>query len=484
MDDYEVKAHKIKRLVIACDGTWMNTDSAWPPWPSWLSSRKDDVRQPPSNVTRICRALAHESQDGTEQIIYYQAGVGSQESWSQRIFGGAFGEGVTENIREAYEFLASNWQPGDEIVLLGFSRGAFTARSISGLISTVGILTRKGISQFQLVFKDWENQLDPGYEFRFPETWPEGSERPNFKDGSYGKYLEKEHLTTLNVPIKAVGVWDTVGSLGTPDLGPFKFRKELSFMDTEVAPTVSYAFQALALDEKRKPYQPTVWQTPKFKDPQLKVMKQCWFPGVHSNIGSGYQDTGIADLTLAWMISQLQTHDILNFLPDYCIEQHELNVKFYRTAQPPLAIRTWGLGKIYDSFTLFFWPAGKKLRSPGRNVETDPHTGSFTDVRLRGTNEYIHPSVRIRLAMHGDGPGGYGQWHPEALDNWELKPPGKGPGVRVNSFDTLSDKDDRYEWISNKKDDEVRIYEDKLGEIELELLKCSPEVYDRFIDTL
>jgi hypothetical protein len=106
-------------------------------------------------------------------------------------------------------------------------------------------------------------------------------------------------LTRLNVPIKAVGVWDTVGSLGIPDIGPFSFRKELSFIDCEVSPTVSYAFQALALDEKRKPFLPTVWQSPKCADNQLKVLKQTWFPGVHSNVGAGYSDTEIADLTLA-----------------------------------------------------------------------------------------------------------------------------------------------------------------------------------------
>jgi uncharacterized protein (DUF2235 family) len=147
----------IKRLVVACDGTWMNTDSAWTLWGSWFgdSVTVEDVVQPPSNVTRICRALARESSSGIEQIIYYQAGVGSQNSLAQRVIGGALGEGVTENIREAYEFIANNWQEGDEIVLLGFSRGAFTARSVAGLISAVGVLTRHGMNKFQYVFKDW-----------------------------------------------------------------------------------------------------------------------------------------------------------------------------------------------------------------------------------------------------------------------------------------------------------------------------------------
>lgn len=334
------------------------------------------------------------------------------------------------------------------------------------------------------ISSDWENQLDADYEPRWPGHWTSDSKRPNFEDLSYGKALEKARLTRFNVPIKAVGVWDTVGALGIPDIGPFNFRKSLSFVDTEVSTNVSYAFQALALDERRRPYLPTVWQTPK-EPSQLKVLKQCWFPGVHANIGSGYADTEIADLTLAWMISQLQSHNMLEFLPDYCLEQNELNIRFYRNAKPPQAVRTWGLGTIYNSMTMFFVPAGEQVRSPGRNCETDPKTGEFSTKRLKETHEFIHPSVRIRLALHGDGPAGDGVvWAPEALKGWKLLPPNSETGGEGNVVIAGVQTEKRFRWVSQDGNDDVEIFEDKLESIELELLKCSPAVYERFADTL
>jgi hypothetical protein len=184
------------------------------------------------------------------------------------------------------------------------------------------------------------------------------------------------------------------------------------------------------------------------------------------------------------MISQLEDHKILDFIPDYCIEQHELNIKFYRKSHPPQAVRTWGLGRIYDSMSLFFWPAGKVLRSPGRNVETDPKTGAFTTKRLHQTNEYIHPSVRIRLALHGDGPDGKGIWHPEALSGFRLQPPKNGVGEKSQSNTSSSEQDDHYKWVSEINDDVVHLPEERLGRIELELLKCSPQVYERFKHTV
>ena len=118
-------------------------------------------------MTRICRAIRRESDDGITQVIYYQAGVGTDEYWWDRIYGGGTGAGLSENIREAYSFLAMNYLPGDEIFLLGFSRGAFTARSIGAMISCVGLLTPKGMADFYQVFDDWENQAKPGFKTRF-----------------------------------------------------------------------------------------------------------------------------------------------------------------------------------------------------------------------------------------------------------------------------------------------------------------------------
>jgi uncharacterized protein (DUF2235 family) len=136
----------MKRLIVCCDGTWKNSDSG-----------RLDV---PSNVTRICHAINAITHDGTHQIVYYQSGVGTGLGKLAQIFGGAMGMGLTENIRESYAFLANNYQLGDEIVLIGFSRGAFTARSIGGLICKLGILTKNGMDDFYAVFERFVN-VDP-----------------------------------------------------------------------------------------------------------------------------------------------------------------------------------------------------------------------------------------------------------------------------------------------------------------------------------
>jgi len=108
---------------------------------------------PPSNIARLTRAIKAESKDGIQQIVYYQAGVGTSGDLVSRVTGGATGQGVAENVREAYGFVANNYAVGDEIFLIGFSRGAFTARSVGGLIGSIGVLTKEGLASFPIIYK-------------------------------------------------------------------------------------------------------------------------------------------------------------------------------------------------------------------------------------------------------------------------------------------------------------------------------------------
>lgn len=147
-----------KRIIVCCDGTWQNSVDnyvkAKPP------KNPTPRLAPPSNATRISRSFARTCSDGTFQIIYYQVGVGSGTgitSAFSRVLGGAFGVGIAENIRESYSYICANYVDGDEIVLLGFSRGAFTARSIAGMIANIGLLTREGMDCFFPIFKDNQN---------------------------------------------------------------------------------------------------------------------------------------------------------------------------------------------------------------------------------------------------------------------------------------------------------------------------------------
>jgi hypothetical protein len=261
--------------------------------------------QVPSNVTRFVRSLRpeglrkkpgysrfndsdpsksggdayHNTGDYLPQLKYYQAGVGTGVGIWDHLVGGGTGLGLSEHIREAYAFIANNYcersssnpEP-DEIFLLGFSRGAFTARSIAGFIGYVGLLTRKGMDNFHEIFQDYENANVPGWVSPFPDRpFPN---KPKMGDLAgkkrYQELLVQNGMSRMNIPIKAVAVWDTVGSLGIPTVSwvdklhlPFPSSKELLFYDTKLDNMdIEYAFQALALDEMRWSFPPAMWELP------------------------------------------------------------------------------------------------------------------------------------------------------------------------------------------------------------------------------
>jgi len=160
-------------------------------------------------VSRFGWAIKDTSSDGIPQIVHYQAGVGTSGGILSRAIGGATGEGLEENVRETYSFLAINYREGDEIFLVGFSRGAWTARSVAGMIGALGLLTREGLPMFPEIYLDFERRSDPDYVPRWPDVpFPD---KPPFEDPAYVAELQRRRLTRTNIPIKAVGVWETVG---------------------------------------------------------------------------------------------------------------------------------------------------------------------------------------------------------------------------------------------------------------------------------
>ena len=214
--------------------------------------------------------------------------------------------GVRENIMQAYQFICLNYQHGDEIFLFGFSRGAFTARSIAHFIWTMGLLTHRGLAKLGNIFEQWEQQN--------AKEKDQGTLDNDHTVKDYFRNLLHKELTRPEIPVKVCAVWDTVGALGLP--APFflpqKVSKQLAFVNTKVLPNVEYAFQALALDERRRQFKPTLWEKP---DGQKlpRVLKQCWFPGSHGDVGGGMKDDAAARVPLAWMLSQLD--GLLNFDP-------------------------------------------------------------------------------------------------------------------------------------------------------------------------
>lgn len=296
------------------------------------------------------------------------------------------------------------------------------------------------------------------------------------------------------MPIKAVGVWDTVGmplhliltstssslflltgSLGIPNAGIWPGKPgEYSFVDTKVSDNIEYAFHALALDEQRRPFSPTIWEKPAGQK-LPKLLKQCWFPGVHSNVGGSYEDAQIADITLAWMISQLD--NLIQFDEEYITWQHELNLKYYK--KKPEEARKWGLGMIYDSKKGLQALAGSTTRTPGRYSATDTQTGKPTGRRLENTNEHVHACVRVRMGLGGLGTADSGPYKSQALQGWRLAGCEKNGEDANNTADSqhTGGRNIRWEYGGDaKQGPEITLPEDTLGDVELKLLEMYPDV--------
>ncbi|OCT50549.1 protein of unknown function DUF2235 [Cladophialophora carrionii] len=460
-----------KRLIVTCDGTWLDADNGL----------MNGHKQPPSNVSRIGWAIKDTSRDGIPQIVNYQAGVGTQGGPASRVVGGATGMGIRENMRTAYTYLATNWRPGDEIFIMGFSRGAFTARTVGGMIGSLGLLTRDGLPFFNEIFEDWEHRFDDRYVSRFPHV-PFPEKRVPF-DEQYVHELSRRGLTRLNVPIKAICCWDTVGSLGIPRVPWLEGLRlqapgmhDYEFYDTRLNPCIENAFQALALDERRAPFSPALWEK---RDNNTTNLVQCWFPGVHSNVGGGYDDQELANITLAWMISKLEP--FLDFERDFLIGLWESNRAYYK--QSGQRTRWWSFGELYNSLKGIYSLTGSKTRTPGSYFRSDPHTGRPMTKRLRGTNEYIHASVRARLGLGGPGPLDRGTYNPPALRDWTFDVEAVGPGQGGNQDGLLvvwtnHGGSSRRRGARNEKGGQEKIPEERLSETELVLLKQSPRVYD------
>lgn len=243
----------MKRIAICCDGTWNRLDST-------------NV----TNVVRIAEAIDAHSEDGTHQVVYYDEGVGSGAAVTARIdrfLGGAFGAGLMHKVEQAYRFLVFNYEPGDDIYIFGFSRGAYTARSLAGLIRNCGIVQqaqgrrpRQAIDLYRRRDGSGHPDADGSCRFR-SEVSP--SVYLNDRDLAW----RKQNIPAFNeaqcLPLKLryLGVWDTVGALGLPNHFWIAglFNKNSQFHDTALSSAVESARHAVAIDEYRRAYEPSLW---------------------------------------------------------------------------------------------------------------------------------------------------------------------------------------------------------------------------------
>ena len=254
-----------RRLIVCSDGTW-NTPE-----------KKDRGVFAPSNVVKMARASLPLSPDGTPQILFYDPGVGTGNVLD-KYSGGIFGIGLSQNVKDAYRFLMDNHVEGDDIYLFGFSRGAYTVRSAAGFISKCGLLHKQHADRVSEAFA----------------LYRERDEEPSTEKA---KLFRERFSRTIR--IKFIGVWDTVGALGVPiSLRPFsKGRHE--FHDVSLSRSVDYAYQALAIDERRPFFKPTLWE--QHPGATGQTMEQAWFAGVHMDVGGGHNESSLSDSALIWM---------------------------------------------------------------------------------------------------------------------------------------------------------------------------------------
>lgn len=254
-----------KRIVICADGTWNDPG--------------DDY---PTNVLRVARAIKPVAADGIRQVVFYDWGVGS---YAAPVMGGVAGLGMIKNVQDGYRFIVQNYNAGDQLYLFGFSRGAYTVRCLAGMLNNCGVLRRSLADRIPDAFEFYKNRRA----------------KPGSRRAADWRQKHTGHRGRATVDF--IGVWDTVGALGVPTrVLAFAEESDL-FFDAELGSNVRVARHAVAIDEQRADFQPTLWQPKESAD-----MAQIWFAGVHADVGGGYGARKgsklLSDIPLAWMAEE------------------------------------------------------------------------------------------------------------------------------------------------------------------------------------
>jgi uncharacterized protein (DUF2235 family) len=336
-----------KSIVFCADGTWNHPDQS------------HDGVATPTNVWKFYHALLQTD----TQAPHYDAGVGTDGTPIDRLLGGAIGKGLFQKIRDGYTVIARGYQDGDQIYIFGFSRGAYTARSLAGMIAVCGL---PAPGRFD------GNATKAAFDaYRAPK---QGGSRAALLGSFTSQYQARD------VKITMVGVWDTVGALGIPGGLFSNLDTDLyGFLDTSLHPDVQAAYHALAIDERRREFVPTLWTTP-FSAGQS--VEQVWFAGVHCDVGGGYLENGLSDITLGWMMGKAAAHG-LEFDPNLARLYPPL------TRPPELSDPKLALDVLHDSWNALW---------------------GFPSSRVIERNASVSNSVAVRLAHASD-------YHPKNLPN-------------------------------------------------------------------
>lgn len=234
-----------------------------------------------TNVYKLFNMIV--DRDESRQIGFYDRGLGTGFA---KFAGNVFGIGISQNILDCYRFIFENYSVGDKIYLFGFSRGATTVRSLSGFIHHFGLLPKS------------RPELIP-QAYRIYKT-----DDPIKRTHKAQQFIERHH--TMWVKIQYIGVWDTVVALGVPWqkwsalINKLHFFKH-KFHDLSLSPSIIHGRHALAIDDRRREFHPTLWDKTSRSD---QTMKQVWFSGMHTDVGGGYKEQGLSDVVLDWMIKE------------------------------------------------------------------------------------------------------------------------------------------------------------------------------------
>jgi uncharacterized protein (DUF2235 family) len=311
-----------KRIIFCADGTW-------------------DSIQNDTNVYKLFKAILITS----DQIAFYDDGVGSDGTPLEKLAGGAFGNGLFQKIKDGYTKIAHLYEQGDDIFIFGFSRGAFTARSLAGMIAICGLPTA--------AFDD--NLVNTAFQ---------AYRNPNQRAALLASL---NNYNLFDAKIKMVGVWDTVGALGIPALFGKIDPVLYGFLDTSLHPDVLNARQALAIDERRQEFPPTLWTPPSPPVPG-QVLEQVWFAGVHCDVGGGYPETGLSDITFSWMLGKAENLG-LQVDPNISAQYASLDAKY-------------ALDQIHESWNVLW------LFPKSRTIANNSALGNSVAIRCQNDTSY------------------------------------------------------------------------------------------------
>jgi uncharacterized protein (DUF2235 family) len=295
-----------KRIVLCADGTWNEPEQV----------DEKTGRRRPTNVLKVARAVRPTAADGTDQVVLYLVGIGGESDGIDKWTDGAFGSGMERNVRVLYRFLVLNYMAEDEIYLFGFSRGAFTARTLCGFMNVVGLLQKEDEYYTPDLYKLYESSTP-----KDSREW----------EHAFRHVRERRPCP----PIRFVGVWDTVGSLGAPGaLGQLFNRSKYKYHDIGLNPHIENAYHALAIDERRGPFAPSLYARPAG---WAGTLQQAWFPGFHCNVGGSSDPDGVANEALHWIVEKAEALGLevdaaylAHYLPCFNSKLHDSMSPMYR----------------------------------------------------------------------------------------------------------------------------------------------------------